>query len=247
MSGRVKAEQGSKRVRVQLGGITVADTLRPLLVWEIPYYPTYYFPIDDVADGVLTESGDTDHSPSRGDATIYDVNANGHTKAAAAYGYLDPKIEALAGHVAFKWAEMDHWFEEDEEVYVHPRDPYSRVDILQSSRHIRVEIDGITVADSHQPRILFETGLPRRYYLPKTEVRMDLLTPTELTTSCPYKGDANYWTVTTGNTTHENIVWGYAFPTRESAAIAGYVCFYNEKVDIFVDGELEPKPKTHFT
>jgi len=246
MAGRVKVEQGHKRVRIQLGGAMIADTTAPLLVWEKPYYPTYYLPISDVAPGVLVDSGETERSPSRGTATVYDVHANRAIASASAYAYAEPNIEELADHVAFIWSAMDHWYEEDEEVYVHPRDPYSRVDILQSSRHIRVEIDGVTVADSHQPRMLFETGLPVRYYLPKTDVRMDLLTPTDLVTACPYKGDAGYWTVDTGVALHDNVAWSYAFPVKESAEIAGYVCFYNETVDIYVDGELESKPKTHF-
>ncbi len=246
MAGRVRVERGHKRVRVQLGGTVIADTTSPLLVWEKPYYPTYYLPLSDIDPGVLVDSGETERSPSRGTATVYDVHANGVTAPAGAYAYPEPKIEELAEHVAFIWAAMDHWYEEDEEVYVHPRDPFSRVDILQSSRHIRVEIDGVVVADSHQPRLLFETGLPTRYYLPKTDVRMDLLSPTDLVTSCPYKGDAVYWTVDTGVARHEDVVWSYPFPVKESIEIAGYVCFYNEKVDIYVDGELEAKPKTHF-
>lgn len=247
MAGRVRVEPSTKRVRVQLGGEMVADSTTPLLVWEIPYYPTYYFPRAHVASEALTETGDTEKSPSRGVATLYDVRGGDTTATAAAYAYLEPKIEELSDHVAFDWSAMDHWYEEDEEVFVHPRDPYSRIDILQSSRHIRVEIDGVTVAESYQPRLLFETGLPTRYYLPKTDVRMDLLKPTDHVTSCPYKGDANYWTVDTGDSTHENIVWGYKLPTRESAPIAGYVCFYNEKVDIYVDGEPLERPRTQFS
>jgi uncharacterized protein (DUF427 family) len=142
---------------------------------------------------------------------------------------------------------MDHWFEEDEEVYVHARDPYTRIDILPSSRRVRVEVDGVTVADSTNASFLFETSLPTRYYVPKTDVRMDLLSPTGHATACPYKGTARYWSVTVNETAQENIVWGYDIPLPESQKIAGLVAFYNEKTDIYVDEVLQERPKTKFS
>ncbi len=142
---------------------------------------------------------------------------------------------------------MKHWFEEDVEVFFHARDPHTRIDILQSSRHIEVMIDGVKVADSHQPRLLFETGLPVRYYLPKTDVRLDLLVPSDTHTACPYKGTAEYWHVRKDDGLAEDIVWSYPTPVPESMQIAGYLSFYNEKVDIRVDGQLEARPKTHFS
>ncbi len=142
---------------------------------------------------------------------------------------------------------MDAWFEEDEEVFVHARDPYTRVDALPSSRHIEVKIDGVTVADSTKPTLLFETGLPTRYYLPLTEVRMDLLRDSGTTTQCPYKGEANYYSVELDGELVEDIVWYYKYPVEESSRIAGMVSFYNEKVDIYVDGEPEGRPKTMFS
>jgi uncharacterized protein (DUF427 family) len=141
---------------------------------------------------------------------------------------------------------MDHWFEEDEEVYVHARDPYTRIDILPSSRRVRVEIDGVTIADTTNGAFLYETGLPTRYYIPKTDVRMDLFTPTELKTACPYKGTARYWSVAVDGAIHDNVVWGYDTPLAESQKVAGLVSFYNEKVDIYVDEVLQERPKTKF-
>lgn len=228
-----------------LGGRVVADTTEPLLVWEVPYYPTYYFPAPDVEEELLVETGETRRSPSRGEATQYAVKVNGSE--GAAYGYKEPKIEELAGHYAFVWSTMDHWFEEEEEVFVHARDPYTRIDILPSSRRVRVEVDGVTVADSTNALFLFETHLPTRYYLPKTDVRMDLLTPTDTVTACPYKGTARYWSVTVDGTTHDDIVWGYDAPLPESQKILGRVSFYNEKVDVYVDEELQERPKTKFS
>lgn len=244
-SGRVRTEQGAKRIRVMLGGRVVADTTSPLLVWEVPYYPTYYFPDADVDTDSLVETGETVSSPSRGAATQYTVKVDGSE--GVAYSYPSPKIDALAGHFAFVWPTMDHWFEEDEEVFVHARDPYTRIDILPSGRRVRVEVDGVTVADSTNGSFLFETHLPTRYYLPKTDVRMELLTPTDLATACPYKGRARYWSVTVGGATHENIAWAYDSPLPESQKILGLISFYNEKVDIYLDEVLQDRPRTKFS
>jgi uncharacterized protein (DUF427 family) len=245
--GRVRVEDGQKRIRVYLGGEVVADSRRTKLVWEKPYYPVYYFPEADVRSDLLVDTGETHRSPSRGTATISTVKAGGAEAPDAARVWRAANIEGIADHVSFVWNAMDAWFEEDEEVFVHARDPYTRVDILQSSRHIEVEVDGVKVADSHQPRLLFETGLPVRYYLPKTDVRLDLLTPTETRTDCPYKGTASYWSVDAAGTIHRDIVWGYQAPTLESIQISGYLSFYNEKVDIYVDGELQDRPRTIFS
>ncbi len=152
-------------------------------------------------------------------------------------------IGDIEGYVALQWADLDAWFEEDEEVFVHPRSPYVRVDALRSSRTVRVEVDGQVVAESSSPVVLFETGLPARYYLPALDVRRDLLTPTDLATSCPYKGTARYWSV--GE--HDNIVWSYPSPLPESRPVQGLMCFYNEKVDMYLDGELVEKPVTPFS
>jgi len=243
--GRVRIEPSRKRVRAMVGGEVVADTTSPLLVWEIPYYPTYYFPEADVRTDLLVETGETQRSPSRGVATQFTVEVNGSE--GSAYTFPEPKIDEIAGHYAFVWKTMDHWFEEDEEVFVHARDPYTRIDILPSSRRVRVEVEGVTVADTTHASFLYETGLPTRYYLPKTDVQMDLLTPTDTVTKCPYKGDARYWSVTVEGQTYDDLVWGYDAPLPESQKIVGLVSFYNEKVDVFVDEEPEEQPKTKFS
>lgn len=245
--GRVRVEDGPKRVRIFHGGHVVADTTRVKLVWEVPYYPTYYFHPDDVTTAWLTPSGQQTHSQSRGDARVHDVTTPSGKAPGAAFEYAGSPIDEIDGWWAFNWAALDEWFEEDEPVIVHARDPYTRVDILQSSRHVEILIDDVTVADSTSPRLLFETGLPTRYYLPKTDVRMDLLTPTDLHTGCPYKGEASYYSVDTGASVHDNIVWWYPTPLPESGGIAGMVAFYNEKVTIIVDGEVEEQPKTKFS
>jgi len=245
--GRIRLEPSPKRVRVQLGGLTVADSGRAVLVWEKPYYPTYYFPIDDVRTDLLNPDPGVSHSPSRGDGTLYTVTAGARTVPGAAVRYEQSPIPQLRDLVRFDWDAMDHWFEEDEEVYTHPRDPYTRVDILASSRRVQVEVDGVTVADSTSPRLLFETGLPTRYYVPKTDVRMDLLRHTDTSTGCPYKGTAEYWSIDVNGRGHPDIAWSYKAPFAESQKIAGLIAFYNEKVDLVVDGLHLDRPQTKFS
>ena len=245
--GRIRIEPTAKRIRARIGGTFVADSTDVLMVWEIPYYPTYYFPLADVRSDLFTATGDTKRSPSRGTATVQDITVGNRTVHGAAFRWDDVSIDGIEDHVSFDWASIDHWFEEDDEVFVHARDPYTRIDILPSSRSIRIEVDGVTVAESDRARFLFETNLPTRYYLPKTDVDFSYLTPTDTVTRCPYKGTARYWSITVDGATHEDVVWGYDAPLKESADVAGYVAFYNEKLDIYVDGELEAKPKTMFS
>ncbi len=233
--GRVRVEHGQKRVRAFVGGEVVVDSIAPLLVWEGPHYPQYYLPRADVR-ATLVQTGTAKHSPSRGDAIHFTVKAGGKELVDAAWQYPDSPLEELRDHVRFDWAAMDAWFEEDEEVIVHPRSPYTRVDILPSSRHVRVLIDGEVVAETNRPWLLFETGLPVRYYLPKVDVRMDLLEPTDTQTYCPYKGQASYWTAVIDGKRHEDIVWTYTHPLAESLRVAGMVSFYDTKATVEVDG-----------
>jgi uncharacterized protein (DUF427 family) len=239
----IRIEPGAKRVRVYLGGELVADTIQPVLVWEVPYYPTYYFPVSDVGTELLQREDGVGHSPSRGDAHRFSVKGRPH----AALRYEDSPIEELRDLIRFDWHSMDAWFEEDEQVFTHARDPYTRVDILASSRHVRVEVGGTTIAESTSTRMLFETGLPVRHYLPKTHIRMDLLTPTESVSHCPYKGQAEYWSVRAEDGVHDDLAWSYRAPFAESQKIAGLIAFYNEKVDIYVDGVLQKRPVTKFS
>ena len=245
--GRVRIEQSAKRVRVYLGGEVVADSLRPSLVWEIPYFPTYYFPVADVRTDLLVPDGGGKHSPSRGEGRTFTVKVGDREAAGAALRYEESPMEELRELIRFEWDAMDAWFEEDEEVFFHARDPYTRIDILPSSRRVRVEVDGVTVADSTSPRLLFETGLPVRYYLPKTHVRMDLLERSDTVSHCPYKGSAEYWSIRAGGTLHEDLAWGYRTPLPESEKVAGLIAFYNEKLDIYVDDVKEERPKTKFS
>ena len=244
--GRVKIEPGRKRIRGYIGGELVFDTTDPMLVWEVPYYPAYYVPSKDVlAD--LAPNGETARSPSRGIAECLDVRIAGTERMSNAWRYPDSPLEQLRDLVRFEWDAIDEWLEEDEPVYTHPRDPYTRVDILRSSRQVQVVVEGVKVADSTRPTMLFETGLPPRYYLPLSDIRMDLLLPSETHTYCPYKGEASYWSLAIDGSTRPDFVWTYRSPHAESQKVAGLACFYNEKVDLNVDGKLQERPKTKFS
>ena len=144
----------------------------------------------------------------------------------------------------FRWNLMDAWYEEDDEVFVHPRDPNHRVDVLNSSRHVKIKVDGELVAETGRPRLLFETDLPVRYYFPRLDVRMDLLEPTDSVSRCPYKGVASYWSVRAGGKVHKDIAWSYKSPIPECPKIENLIAFYNEKVDIEVDGRAVERPMT---
>ena len=245
--GRVRVEPAQKRVRIMLGGAVVVDTTGAVYVWENPSYPQYYVPLADVAPGALKDTATTSRSPSRGTARYFSVQGGDRVVDDAAWCYADSPIETLRDRVRFEWSAMDAWFEEDEEVFVHPRSPYTRIDALRSSRSVRIEVAGVVVAETIRPTFLFETGLPRRTYIPKLDVRMGLLEPTSSVTMCPYKGTARYWSVRAGDDVQRDLAWSYDAPFRESAPIAGLVAFYDEHVDVFVDGERQSRPKTVFS
>jgi uncharacterized protein (DUF427 family) len=246
----IAVERSPKRVRVLLAGQLVADTTGALLVWENPYYPVYYIPASDVR-AELVPTGEVQPGQGLaarlGDGELFTVKVATATAEGAARRYPNSPVTELRDAIRFDWQQMSEWLEEDEPVYKHARSPYTRVDILASSRHVRVELDGVTVADSHSPRILFETRLPPRYYLPLSDIRMEFLRPSTSQTVCPYKGTASYWSVDTGNGVHEDVVWIYRTPLPESQKIAGLGCFYNEKVDLYVDGVLQERPASPFS
>ncbi len=239
-------EQADKRVRGLIAGEVVFDTTKPLLVWEHSFYPAYYIPQEDISAD-LVGNGRTKDSATRGRAELYDLKVGTEPREDAAWRYPDSPIERIRDAVRFEWNAIDEWLEEDEPVYVHPRDPHTRVDILSSSRHVEVVVDGVKVADSNKPTILFETGLPPRFYLPISDVRTDLLVPSSTQTRCPYKGTATYWSLELDGKRHDDLFWTYRTPLPESQKVAGLVSFYNEKVDLYVDGELQRRPHTKFS
>ncbi|TQS43008.1 DUF427 domain-containing protein [Cryptosporangium phraense] len=227
-------EPSERRVRGTVGSTTVIDSANPILVWDPGHpVPRYVFPREDVRTDLLVPAADG-----------YDLVIDGHRRAGIA-----SDVPEFDGYLAFDWFRrtepgIEHWYEEDEEIFVHPRDPYKRVDALPSSRHVQVSIDGVPVADSHHPVLVFETRLPIRYYLPRADVDFSRLDKSELRTGCPYKGTAVYWSVPGGP---ENIAWSYPDPVRAVTPIADLVAFYNEEVDLVVDGKPLERPLTVFS
>ena len=228
-----------KRIRVVLGGLVIADSWSVIVLLHEHGLPVYYFPFEDIRQGVLSESGHLEDVHSRGTQRFYNVRCNGSERCNAAWEYVNlaPGLAGLEHHVAFDWPAMDAWFEEDEEVYVHARDPRKRIDTALSSSHVRVLADDVVVADSLRPVFLFETGMETRYYLPKLDVRLQFLIPSTHVTYCPYKGEAHYFSLRLGSDLIENVVWYYRYPTPGVAAIAGLLCFFQDRVAVEVDGD----------
>ncbi len=227
-----------RRVRAVHGERTVLDTTAARYVWEHPWYPQFYLPPEAVPADVVEDEGTTEDT-GQGTVALHTL-VLGDERVAGGARRLgeDTPLDGMGGWWRLDWDAFDAWFEEDEALLSHPRSPYVRIDALPSSRHVRVELDGTVLAESDRPTLLFETGLPTRYYLPSDDVRLDLLTPIELRTSCPYKGTvSDYWDVTVGDRTVEQVAWRYSDTLREADPIAGLVAFLNEKVDLLVDGE----------
>ena len=177
----------AKRVRAVAGGVTLADSTGVRLMRESGLVPVYYFPIEDLRQDLLAASDHATHCPHKGDASYWHVRLAERTIENALWGYPSPlpSVAEIAGYRAFYWRKMDHWYEEDEEVFVHARDPKVRIDLLSSSRRVQVVVGGEVVADSRDALFLFETGLPNRYYLPRADVRTELLEPSASRTACP--------------------------------------------------------------
>ena len=242
-------EDCAKRVRAVFNGETVADSRPVKLLHETGHLPVYYFPEEDLRQDLLEPSDHTTYCPFKGDASYRSVRVGDRVAENAVWSYPEPIDSAppLAGYAALYWHKMDHWYEEDEQVFVHPRDPYHRVDILDSSRHVRIKVNGEVVAETNRPKLLFETGLPTRYYLPPEDLREELLVPSDTNTQCPYKGVASYWSVEAGGERLEDLVWSYQDPIPEAGKIKGHLCFFNERVDLEVDGEEQTRPQTQWS
>ncbi len=246
---RVDAEPSPRWVRVKFNGETIADSKHVLLLRETGNLPVYYFPPEDVRMGLLEPTDLHTTCPYKGLASYWTIKVGDRVAENAVWSYQDPlpAHPEIKGYLAFYWNKMDAWYEEEEQIYAHPRDPYHRVDALPSSRHVRVVIGGETIAETDHPHLLFETSLPTRYYIPREDVRMDLLEPTDKHTRCPYKGEASYFTVRVGDQVYPDLVWSYPDPIPECPKIKNLLAFYNEKVDIYVDGELQERPKTKWS
>ena len=239
-----RVEPTPRWVRVRAGDVWVADSRAALLLaWYGPgRLPSYWFPERDVRTDLLSPAGD---GPVPG-MRVYDVRAGGELLAGAAQLFEDPPepLDAVRGHWSFTWDGRVAWFEEALEVHVHARDPSKRVDAMPSERHVRIERDGQLVAESRHAHALFETTLPTRWYLPAEDVRQELLEPSETVTMCPYKGTARFWSLRLGDELVADVAWSYPEPVVECPRIAGLIAFFNEKVDIVLDGERQERPFT---
>jgi len=227
-----------KRVRGFFAGEVIVDSTRAKLLHETGHLPVYYFPIEDVRSDFLGASDHTTHCPFKGDASYCSVVVGDRRAPDAMWMYEAPIEEAsfLQGHVAFYFDRMDSWSEEDEEIFVHPRDPYSRIDILASSRHVRVSLEGQDLAGTDRPVLLFETSLPTRYYIPKQDVCMDILEVSGHITECAYKGRPVHFSVPRLGDAAKHIAWCYENPLPEAEKVKGLIAFYNERVDLEIDG-----------
>jgi uncharacterized protein (DUF427 family) len=248
--GQLTWEPGERWVRGRKGDRTIVDSRRPVLIWEPGQaVPLYAFPEADVRADLLRPAAAPPATTHTGASVTYYLILGDEVLENAAW-----RLDAgdLSGYIAFEWFRrsgrgLDHWYEESEEIFVHPRDPYKRVDALRSTRHVTVEIDGSVVADSRAPVLLFETRLPVRYYLPREDVRLDRFEHSDLQTGCPYKGTAEYWSLREPGTVPPNIAWSYPDPIPAVGVIAGHIAFYNEVVDITVDGERLERPVSVFS
>ncbi len=239
-------EPTPKRIRVEVGGELIADSRRAMLLHESGLQPIYYFPPEDVRDEFLEPSDRHTHCPKKGDASYFTIRAGGEVVEAGAWYYPDPLPDApslLKDTIAFYFDRMGRWLEEGEEIGVHPRDPYHRIDVLATDRQIRVSLDGELLAETSRALGLFESNLPARWYIPREDV-VAALEPSETVTRCPYKGTAGYYSVVPDG---KDLVWYYDEPLAEVGRIRGMLCFFNERVDIELDGELQERPASRWS
>ena len=235
-----------QRIRGLVAGETVVDSTNAKLLHETGQLPVYYFPDEDVRADLLVDSETRTTCPHKGEARYRSLRVGDRTVADAAWYYPEPIENApfLAGHKAFYWDRVDGWYAEDEQLFGHPRDPYARIDVYPTSRHIRISLDGELLAETVRAKALFESNLPTRWYLPPDDVRLELLEPSSTLTRCAYKGQASYWHVRIGNEVHEDLAWTYREPQHDAEPVRDLIAFYNERVDVEVDGRLHERPVT---
>ncbi len=239
--GLLYLEESPKWIRARFASQTVADSRRPRLLHEHARLPVFYFPREDVRMDALRPSERRDRDPVKGEQSFFTLEVGGHVAEDAAWTFSgEPLLEDLIG---FEWAAMDEWLEEEEPLHGHPRDPYSRIDVRESSRRVRVSIGGEVVAETRRAKALFEAGLPPRWYLPREDVRMELLEDSDSQTTCAYKGFASYWSV--GE--EDDIAWAYEDPLHDALPVKGRVAFFNERVDLEIDGEPQERPRTQWS
>jgi uncharacterized protein (DUF427 family) len=242
----LRYEPLERRVRGEIGGEMVVDSTRARLVWEPRRVcPVYAVPAEDIA-GDLPAAPDSDEEA---DGVLHPGTPFAvHTtegqpvtvagRVGAGFRFDDADLD---GYVELDFAAFDAWYEEEQRIHSHPRDPYHRVEVLQTARPLRIEIDGTVVAESTQARLVCETQLPMRFYIPREDVTVPL-EPSELHSYCAYKGQASYWSVEVGERRYQDVAWSYEDPVPDLRTVTGLVCFWNERVDIVFDGERRLRP-----
>ncbi|KAI4813393.1 DUF427-domain-containing protein [Aureobasidium sp. EXF-8845] len=251
-NGPHKTLQTQRRVRILINGACIADTIHTsgaLFVWEHPYYPQLYLPKDALLKNVqgytivYENHQDVKDSHDKLIAQILKVKVtrkSDNNMKEVKDGFmvfsnsLTGKASILSNMLKVHFSTADQWLEEDTPIFVHPKDPFKRIDILHCSRRLRISINNTVIAESPFCMQLYETGLRTRYYIPLTAIHNEVLRPSETITQCPYKGEAEYYDVVIGGEVYKDIVWYYTRPTVECTSIAGLCCFYNEKVDMMI-------------
>jgi uncharacterized protein (DUF427 family) len=225
-----------RRVRAVFAGETVLDTERGALLHETGLLPVLYVPLEDVRQDLLTPTDHSTHCPFKGDASYWTLRVGDQVAENVMWAYQTPLQPAswLAGRAAFYWDRMDAWYDEDEQVEGGLRNPYHRVDVRSTSRKVRVSVNGTAIADTTRPLLLSETGLPNRFYVPREDVRDDLLLPSDTRTVCPYKGTAAYWSVRVGDTTLADAAWSYPEASDDATRVKGYLSFDHDDITVEV-------------
>lgn len=235
-------EKVPKRIRGVIDGETVVDTRHGSMLHETGEFIQWYLPVEDVRPGVLERSDRQAGDPYKGTATYYHVRIGDHVESDAAWSYPRPPegTPPLGNLVAFDFDRLDAWFEEDEEIFGHPRDPYHRFDCRRTSEHVEVRVGGKTIAETRRAIKLFETSIPPRYYLPMEDVRADALTPSATRTYCPYKGAAAYFNVSDADSHVPDGAWTLSEPYGEANVVRNYVSFWGDKTEVYADGISVP-------
>jgi uncharacterized protein (DUF427 family) len=234
---RIYFEPFPRRLRALVGDRVVLDSTRGRLLYETAIPPVAYVPLEDLDASLLTRTATSTHCPFKGDASYWTLNVGDRVIDDAVWGYEQPLDPApwLQGFVALYWDKVDAWYVEDERVPGRLRDPYHRVDVLDSSRTVTVRAGGIVVAETTRPKMLFETGLPPTAYVPPADVRPGMLVPSAKRSVCAYKGEASYWSLDVDGTRHEDVAWSYEHPLCEATKAGSLVAFAGEGIEVTVE------------
>ncbi len=240
-------EASPRRIRIKFNERVVVDSINVMLMREGGHVPVLYFPMKDVRMDLFVPTHHSTHCGYKGDASYWTVSVGNRTEENVMWSYRNPynEMRSIKDYVALYWDRMDEWWEEDEQIFGHARDPKKRLDTVPSHRPVKVVLGGEVVSQTTRAIFAFEGNHPLRFYIPKSDVRMDLLTPTATTSVCPYKGRASYFAAMINGTVYNDIAWCYFETLPECPRIKDLICFFNENVDaLFLDGKELARPET---